>query len=123
MSVDAKAGVVTKVAITAANVSDADGLKNVCPSSGIILADQAYSEKMLQQTIKSKGCHSGSILKNNMKNKNYDKDKWTSKLRMPFEGVFSKFKKRARYRRTAKVQMQGFMEAIVWNMKIGVKYA
>jgi hypothetical protein len=42
---------------------------------------------------------------------------------MPFEGVFSFFKKRARYRRVAKVQMQGFMEAMVWNIKIGVKFA
>jgi IS5 family transposase len=121
VNVDAKAGVVTKVAITPANVSDADGLTRVCPSSGMILADKAYSGKKAQNTIKAKGCHSGAILKNNMKGKNTDKDKWISHLRMPFEGVFSFFKKRARYRRVSKVQMQAFMEAMVWNIKIGVK--
>ncbi len=123
VSVDAKAGVVTKVAVTPANVSDGAGLKHVCPKSGMILADKAYSGKETGNVIKAKGCHSGVILKNNMKDKNHDKDKWISKMRMPFEGVFAFFKKRARYRSTAKVQYQGFMEAIVWNIKIGVKHA
>ena len=40
-----------------------------------------------------------------------------SGLRDPFEGVFSKFEKRARYRGLAKVQFQLFMDAIVWNVK------
>jgi len=66
----------------------------------MILADKAYSSKKTKQVITAHDCHSGAILKNNMKDKNFEKDKWISKLRMPFEGVFSKFKKRARYRRT-----------------------
>lgn len=123
VNVDAKAGVVTKVAITPANVSDAEGLKHVCPNSGMVLMDKAYSGKKAKNTIAINNCHSGAILKNNMKEKNHDKDNWISKLRMPFEGVFAFFKKRARYRRKVKVQYQGFMEAIVWNLKIGVKYA
>jgi transposase, IS5 family len=123
VSVDTKAGVVTKVAVTPANVSDAQGLKYVCPKSGMALADKAYSGNQAQQTMKTNGCHSGAILKNNMKQKNFDRDRWISQLRMPFEGVFSFFKKRARYRRQAKVQYQAFMEAIAWNIKVGIKYS
>ena len=52
-----------------------------------------------------------------MKGKNKDKDRWLTKVRAPFEGVFSKMDKRARYRGLAKVQMQAFMEAIVFNVK------
>ena len=123
VAVDARAGVVTKVAVTPANVSDASGLKHVCPRSGMVLADKAYSGKKAQQILQARGCHSGAILKNNMKEKNVQKDKWISHLRMPFEGVFAFFRKRARYRGRAKVQLQGFLEAIVWNIKCGIKYA
>lgn len=120
---DAKAGAITQVAITAANESDAEGLKKVCPKSGLVLADKAYSTKKAQNTIRANGCHSGAILKNNMIGKNKDKDKWLTRIRMPFEGVFSFCKKRSRYRRTYKVQRQAFLEAIAWNIKVMQRYA
>ena len=56
-------------------------------------------------------------MKNNMKGKNKDKDRWLTKVRAPFEGIFSKMEKRARYRGLAKVQMQAFLEGIVFNVK------
>ena len=118
IAMDAKAGIVTKVCVTPANVSDSEGLRHVCPKEGMVLADKAYCGRKAMQIMKAKGVHSGVILRNNMKAKNWDKDRWLTKVRMPFEGVFSFFKKRARYRKTAKVQMQAFMEAIVWNIKI-----
>jgi IS5 family transposase len=52
-----------------------------------------------------------------MKQKNKDKDGWLTKVRMPFEGLFSKDETRARYRGTAKVQLQVFLEAMVHNVK------
>ena len=52
-----------------------------------------------------------------MKAKNKDLDRWRSQMRAPFEGVFSKFERRARYRGLAKVQFQLFMDALVWNVK------
>ena len=52
-----------------------------------------------------------------MKGKNKDLDRWRSQVRAPFEGVFSKFEKRARTRGLAKVQFQLFMDAIVHNVK------
>ena len=42
-------------------------------------------------------------------------------MRAPFEGVFSKFKKRSRYKGLAKVQFQLFMDSIVWNVKRLIK--
>src|SRR3989344_6386932 len=105
--VDAKAGMITKIAMTPANESDADGLRKVCPKSGMVMADKAYCGREAQNTIKGNACHSGAILKENMKEKNRDKDKWLTGIRMPFEGVFSKMRKRTRYRGMAKVQMQG----------------
>lgn len=105
-------GLITKVAATPANVPDHVALKHVCPKAGMVFGDKGYCPKLAQR-----GCHSGVILKNNMKGKNRDKDRWLTKVRMPFEGVFSKKAKRARYRRLVKVQFQVFMEAIVHNVK------
>jgi IS5 family transposase len=42
---------------------------------------------------------------------------------MPFEGVFSKMSKRARYRGHAKVTMQAFLQAIAHNLKKAVTFA
>ena len=52
-----------------------------------------------------------------MKIKNKDKDRWLTKVRAPFENVFSKDETRARYRGLVKMQMQAFMEAIAFNVK------
>ena len=94
-----------------------DGLKHICPESGMVFGDKAYGLKPAQIVMKAKDCHSGAILKNNMKDKNKDKDKWLTKVRAPYESTFSKDEDRARYRGWSKVQLQGFLEAIVHNVK------
>jgi IS5 family transposase len=117
-----KNGLITKTASTKASLPDAKGLKHVCPrDAGMILADKAYCTKEAQATIKAKNCYSGAILKENMKNKNRDKDKFLTKLRMPYEGVFSKMTKKARYRGIAKNQFQAFMQAFAHNLKRLIK--
>ncbi len=116
-STDMSSGLIKKVAVTPANISDAEGLQHTCPEEGMIFADKGYCGDKAQKTMLSNKCHSGAILKNNMKAKNKDKDKWISRTRAPFENVFAKNNNRARYRGTAKVQMQAFMEAIVFNVK------
>ncbi|MFH1846492.1 MAG: transposase [Candidatus Omnitrophota bacterium] len=116
-SVDMTSGLIKKVAVTPENVTDQAGLEHVCPDGGMVFADKQYCCKRAQIIMKSKGCHSGAILKNNMKFKNKDKDKWLTKVRMPFEGTFSRLSKRTRYRGIAKVQMQAVLEAIVFNVK------
>ena len=58
-----------------------------------------------------------AIKKNNSKDKNKNKDSFLSSLRMPFERVFFKMPKRARYRGILKVYFQALMDAIVHNVK------
>ena len=58
-----------------------------------------------------------AIKKTNAEDKNKAKDRFLSALRMPYEGVFSKMAKRARYRGRLKVYFQALIEAIVHNFK------
>jgi len=117
VAADMKHGIITKVAVTAANESDGAGLEKACPNGGMVVADKAYCIKEAQKILKSKACHSGAIMKNNMKGKNKEKDKFLSQLRSPYENIFSKKQKRCRYRGIKKNQFQAFMEAIAFNLK------
>ena len=118
VSVDMGSMLIDRIAATPANISDQAGFAHVCPRSGeMVFADKAYCLKPAQTAMKKRGAHSAAILRNNMKSKNKDLDKWRSKMRSPFECLFSKFEKRARYRGLAKMQFQLFMDAIVWNVK------
>ena len=116
-SVDMGSGLILKVAVTPANIGDDKGFKYICPDGGMVFGDKSYCLKEPQQQMRIHDCHSGAIMKNNMKRKNKDKDRWLTKVRAPFEGIFSKIEKRARYRGLAKVQMQAFLEAMVFNIK------
>jgi transposase, IS5 family len=117
VSVDMQSGLINKVAATPANTGDAAGLAHVCPSQGAVYADKAYCVGPAQATLKSKGCHDATIKKANMLGKDRDKDRWHSKLRSPYERVFSGRSKRVRYRGVAKVQFQAGMSAMAFNLK------
>ncbi len=117
LNADMGSGLIQKVAVTAANISDQSGFKHICPDGGMVFGDKAYCLKEAQEVMRSQGCHSGAVLKNNMRKKNRDRDRWITKVRAQFEGVFSKDESRARYRGLMKVQLQAFMEAIVFNVK------
>jgi transposase, IS5 family len=54
---------------------------------------------------------------NHMREKNHDKDRWLSHLRMVYERVFSKRNQRVRYRDVAKNQFAAFMSAISFKPK------
>jgi len=116
-SVDMQSGLINKVAVTPANVMDADGLENVCPSQGAIYADKAYCTKQAKRAAAKRRCHLAAIKKNNMLGKNKDLDRWYSKIRSPYERVFSQQNKRVRYVGVAKNQFAAFMEAICFNLK------
>lgn len=117
VSLDMQSGLINKVAATPANVDDAKGLRHICPDQGAIFADKAYATALAQATIKRKGCHSAAIKKNNMMGKSRDKDRWITKMRAPYERVFSKRSKHLRYRGQAKAQFQVAMNAISHNLK------
>ena len=108
ISVDMQSGLINKVALTPANITDAKGLKHVLPSSGAIYADKGYCDKQTHIDAKRKGCNLKAILKNNMKNKNKGRDSFITKMRSPYERVFSQTNHRTRYKGVAKNQFAMF---------------
>lgn len=116
-SVDMQSGMINKVAITPANIIDSKGFKHVAPNQGAVYADKGYCDKNAKQTAQTKNLHLAAVKKNNMKNKNRDIDSYYTKLRAPFEHVFSKQNKRVRYKGIAKNQFTAFMQAITFNFK------
>jgi len=117
VSVDMQSGLINKIAITPANVIDAEGLKNVCPDQGAIYADKGYCIAPAKRHAAKKRCHLAAIKKNNMKGKNKRLDYWYSQLRSPYERVFSQQRRRTRYCSIAKNQFAAFMEAICFNLR------
>ena len=89
-----QSGMINKVAITSANLIDSKGFKHVAPTSGAGYADNGYCDKHPKITAATKNLHLAAGKKNNMKNKNRDLDSYYTKLRAPFEHVFSKQNKR-----------------------------
>lgn len=117
VSVDCQSGLINKIAVTSAEVTDAEGLERICPRQGAVIGDKGYGISPATVTIKSRGCHDMTIKKNNMKVKNRGKDRWLSALRSPYERVFSVLPKKVRYCGIAKTQLQAFGEAIAFNLK------
>jgi len=116
-SVDMQSGLINKIAATSAEVTDAAGLKHVCPNGGAVYADKGYCVTPAKDALKRKACHDATIKKNNMKGKNKDKDRWISGIRSPYERVFAHRNKRVRYRGLEKVQFQVGIRALTFNLK------
>lgn len=117
VSVDMQSGLINKVAVTPANVPDAKGFKNVCPKQGAAYADKGYCTKHAKKAAAKRGCYLAAIKKNNMLGKNKDQDRWYTKIRAPYECVFSKQRRRVRYCGIAKNQFAEFMSAICFNLR------
>lgn len=120
-SVDMRYGLIDTLCVTPANVLDFQVLQNICPENCMIFMDKLYDVKSSYSILKMNNCASGIIMKNSNKMKNRFLDSWRSKIRMPFEGTFSKQRKRARYRGEVKVLFQCFGEAICHNLKKAIK--
>ena len=116
-TVDMRYGLIEKLTVTPANRLDFQVLKSICPKNAMVFADKLYDTKGSELILKMKGCHSGIIKKNNNQRKNRDLDKWMSKIRMPFEGSFSKLRKRAKFKGQTKVLTQCYLESICHNLK------
>lgn len=115
--VDMQSGLINKVAITPANITDGRGLAHVSPKAGAVYADKGYCTKPSQIIAKRKGFHLAAIKNNNMKDKDKDKDRWYSKIRSPYERVFAQRNKEVRYVGIAKNQFAAFMNALCFNLK------
>ncbi len=87
--VDLQMGLINKVAVTLANVTDAQRLPRVLPKTSADYADKRYCGRSTRQLAACGGVHLAAIKKRNMKDKNVDLDNYNSKLRMPYERVFA----------------------------------
>lgn len=121
-AVDMRHGLITKVAVTPANTPDMKAAERVMPAQGAVFMDKGYDYKEVERVALAHGCHAAIIRKNNNTEKDHDLDRFRSGIRMPFEGVFSKMSKRARYRGHAKVALQAFFQAIVHNLKKALRF-
>lgn len=115
--IDMTQGLITRIAATPANTEDNRAAQHVLPRHGMVFADKAYGYGQARLWMKRRGLHSGAILRERSKGKNRDRDRWLSGVRMPYEGVFAGFQKRARYRGLVKCQFQAFMQALAHNFK------
>ncbi len=119
-NVDMRCGMIDKLTVTAANVIDPKVLEQILAPNTMIFADKLYDTKKTRLILKANNCHSAVIKKRNNRTKNKDLDRWRSKVRMPFEGTFSKLRKRAKFRGKIKVLMQCYLEALCHNLKKAV---
>lgn len=119
-AVDMKFGLITKTIVTAANIPDFRALRHICPEDSMVFMDKLYDTTSTDRVLRENGCHPATIRKKNNPTKNKDLDRWRSQVRMPFESVFSKLKKRTRYRGLLKVMFQNYLESITYNLKIAV---
>jgi IS5 family transposase len=120
-NVDMRYGLIDKLAVTPANVPDFRTIQNICPKNAMVFMDKLYDTKNVNLILRANQCACAGIRKNSNREKNKDLDGWRSGIRMPFEGTFSKLKKRARYRGNVKVLFQSFAEAICFNLKKAIK--
>jgi len=119
-AVDMRHGLVKKVAVTPANVLDYKVTKHIAPKAGMVFSDKLYDCSENNTVLKARHLHAGTIRKNSNKSKNRDLDRWLSSVRMPFEGTFSKRRRRAKFRSQAKVFFQATFEALCHNLKKAV---
>ena len=115
--VDMQSGLINQIAITPANITDANGFKHVCPVQGAVYADKGYCLSSARDAACKRGCYLAAIKKNNMNGKNKDLDRWITGIRSPYEHVFSQRERRVRYRGVAKNQFSAYMQAMAFNLK------
>lgn len=117
VSLDMQSGLINKIAITSADKGDDKTVKHILPNQGAIYGDKGYCTKYAKVAIAKKNLHNCTIKKNNMIGKDKDKDRWISKIRSPYERVFSKTQKHTYYRGIAKNQFAEFMRGLAFNFK------
>lgn len=116
-SVDMQSGLINKIAVTPANMTDAKGIKYVCPAGGAIYADKGYCTKDANKIAAKNNATLRAIKKNNMNGKNHDQDRFFSSIRSPYERVFSQQNNRVRYTGVSKNYFAEICNAICFNLK------
>ena len=117
VSVDMQSGLINKIAITPGNVTDAQGFRYIKSSQGSVYGDENYCIKSAREVMEKRGLHDATIKLNHMKVKDPQKDSWLTKIRAPYERVFSQRNRRVKYRGVEKNQFRAFGRAIAFNLK------
>jgi IS5 family transposase len=120
-AVDMTSGIIIKVKTTPANIPDHKAMEDILPDTGMVCADKGYDTNATNKLLQERNLHSGIIKKNNRKNKDTDKDRWLTSIRMPYEGLFSKADKRTLYRGLNKVSFHQTLDALCQNFKRLIK--
>jgi IS5 family transposase len=112
--VDMGSGLIIDVLITSASVADSKAAESILPNSGATVADKGYLG--LEGKAKENGLHTMIIKRNNMKTNNKDYDRFLTKLRSPYESVFSKRDNLTRFKGKENNQAIEYMIATAFNM-------
>lgn len=121
VSMDMQTGLINRIFLTAGNITDAKALKYILPNKGAIFGDKGYCTSDAVEEIEKRGCYNATIKKNNMKGKDKDLDKWRTKMRSPYERVFSQLSKKTRYVGRLKNQFTMLMYGLTYNVKRIIK--
>ncbi len=116
-SVDMQSGLINKASVTPANIHDSKTAKGVCPDGGAVYMDKGFCSNKTERDIRRKGAEPRAIKRNNMKGKNKDLDRWLTGIRCPYERVFSKQSKMAKYIGIRKNLFAELMQSIAFNCK------
>jgi len=82
-------GTGTKDAVTPANIPDGKALKHICPKEGMVFGGKGYCSKEASLTMKQNGCVNKEILKDNMREKDFERDRHYSQSKEYFtKGYF-----------------------------------
>ncbi len=86
VSVDMQSWLINKVATSPVNLPDAQGLWHVCPTQGAIYGDKGYCTAPARQAAVQRNGPLAAIHRNNMKSKNWARDRWYMHLRGRMDG-------------------------------------
>jgi IS5 family transposase len=115
--IDMQSGLINNTDVSSANTPDSKALMNVLPGNGAIYADKGYCSKEAEKEVNKLNCTLRAVKRNNMKDKNRELDKYITKLRSPFERMFSQMNKRARYIGKTKNFFSELLDVMSFNMK------
>lgn len=126
---DVKEGIITKPIVSPANKTDAEMFDDMKPPAGAVLGDKGFDTNKIRESCQENGLHSMIIQKNNRKEKNQDLDKYITKLRCPFESIFTQFKRRRNeggwirtfYRGLEKINFEMTFKALAINLRRVIK--
>ena len=110
-------GLINKANVVPGNVHDSRTVGGVCPDGGALYGDKEFCGKTPDREARRRSCSPRFIKRNNMKEKNKDLDWYLTKIRAPYERVFSKENKKARYLGIRKNLFAELMNALTFNCK------